>query len=121
MVISTFIFNFCVALSHFSHCANMDSSKCITVVFEGRFNGIGYNELEIQDSSSTSLKVFRGRLFGLKTRQIYRISEDLLDKDSLLNEVNLYRRHRLLGRLEIFQSIPKRMDASQKYLVIKKV
>lgn len=107
--------------SPFKNPAKIDSTRFVTIVFEGRFNGIGYNEMEINDSVKKSLKVFRGRMFGLKTRQLYNICEDLLDKDSMLNEVHLYRRHRLLGQLEVLQSIPKRMDANQQYLIIKKV
>lgn len=98
-----------------------DSFQNITIIFEGKFNGIGYNELEVfNQDSSTSLKVFRGKMFG--TTQIeYKINEQLLDKDSLLNEIKLYRRHRLVGRLQIWQDIPKRFNARQKYLLIKKV
>lgn len=98
-----------------------DSCHQITILFEGKFNGIGYNELEVlNQDSSTSLKVFRGKMFG--TTQIeYKINEQLLDNDSLLNEIKLYRRHRLVGRLQIMQDIPKRLNAEQKYLLIKKV
>lgn len=97
-----------------------DSSNQITILFEGKFNGIGYNELEVSNQdSSTTLKVFRGKMFG--TIQIeYKINEQLLDKDSLLNEIKLYRRHRLVGRLQIMQDIPKRLSAEQKYLLIQK-
>lgn len=98
-----------------------DSCHQITILFEGKFNGIGYNELEVYNQdSSTSLKVFRGKLIGT-TQVEYKINEQLLDKDSLLNEIKLFRRHRLLGRLEILQDIPKRLSAEQKFLLIKKV
>ncbi len=97
-----------------------DSSNQITILFEGKFNGIGYNELEVfNQDSSTTLKVFRGKMFG--TTQIeYKINEQLLDNDSLLNEIKLFRRHRLVGRLQIMQDIPKRLSAEQKYLLIQK-